>query len=47
MKILGGKNSKPVIGGKDPLSLNEALNLKNSKIKKFGDDFLITGIPTW
>jgi diaminohydroxyphosphoribosylaminopyrimidine deaminase/5-amino-6-(5-phosphoribosylamino)uracil reductase len=42
-KILGGKNSIPVIGGKDPFSLDEALNLQNSKIRKIGDDFLITG----
>ena len=42
-KILGGKNSKPVIGGKDPLSLAEALNLKNTNITNIGDDFLITG----
>ena len=42
-KILGGKHSKPVIGGKDPMNLTDALNLKNTKIRKIGDDFLITG----
>ena len=42
-KILGGKNSRPVIGGRDPISLDEALNLKDSTMEKIGKDFLITG----
>jgi diaminohydroxyphosphoribosylaminopyrimidine deaminase/5-amino-6-(5-phosphoribosylamino)uracil reductase len=42
-KILGGKDSKPVIGGKAPLSLEEAYQLKNQGIRKIGDDILITG----
>ncbi len=42
-KILGGRNSRPVIGGLDPASLSEARNLQEMKIKKIGDDFLLTG----
>lgn len=44
-KILGGKNSKPVIGGANPSSLGDALDLKDVKIKQIGEDLLITGYP--
>jgi len=42
-KILGGKNSRPVIGGASPDSLAETLNLKNVKIKKIGNDICVSG----
>jgi diaminohydroxyphosphoribosylaminopyrimidine deaminase / 5-amino-6-(5-phosphoribosylamino)uracil reductase len=41
-KILGGKHSRPVIGGASPDSLTEALNLKNVKVKKIGDDICVS-----
>lgn len=42
-KILCGRGSRPVVGGDDPLSLAEALNLINLRSRKVGDDLLITG----
>ena len=42
-KILGGKDSRPVIGGLNPASLSDALELKNIEFKKLGKDFSISG----
>lgn len=42
-KILGGKDSRPVIGGLNPSSLSDALELKNVEFKKLGKDFSISG----
>jgi diaminohydroxyphosphoribosylaminopyrimidine deaminase/5-amino-6-(5-phosphoribosylamino)uracil reductase len=42
-KILGGRDSRPVIGGKNPLSLDEAKKLRDYKIETAGDDIIISG----
>jgi diaminohydroxyphosphoribosylaminopyrimidine deaminase / 5-amino-6-(5-phosphoribosylamino)uracil reductase len=42
-KILTGRDSRPVIGGSSPFSLEEALQLKNIKIKKYGKDIAVSG----
>lgn len=42
-KILGGRNSRPVIGGDSPAALADALTLKNVKIKKIGEDICVAG----
>jgi diaminohydroxyphosphoribosylaminopyrimidine deaminase / 5-amino-6-(5-phosphoribosylamino)uracil reductase len=42
-KILTGRNSRPVIGGAGPLSLDEALQLKNITVKKYGNDIAVSG----
>ena len=42
-KILGGRDSRPVIGGENPLSLAEALELKDVKTFSLGNDFAIRG----
>lgn len=42
-KILGGEKSRPVIGGTDPASLADSLQLQDVIIKKLGDDICITG----
>jgi diaminohydroxyphosphoribosylaminopyrimidine deaminase / 5-amino-6-(5-phosphoribosylamino)uracil reductase len=42
-KILTGRDSRPVIGGGTPFSLEEALQLKNIKIKKYGKDIAVSG----
>ena len=44
-KILGGRNSRPVIGGENPSSLAEAFNLQDKCVKKIGDDICISGYP--
>jgi len=43
-KILGGKKSRPVIGGMDPLSLKECFDLEDITVRKVGEDIMITGI---
>jgi diaminohydroxyphosphoribosylaminopyrimidine deaminase/5-amino-6-(5-phosphoribosylamino)uracil reductase len=43
MKILGGRNSRPVIGGNNPLALAEAFKLKDIHITPLGDDLAIAG----
>ncbi len=42
-KILGGKNSRPVVGGANPLSLAESYNLKNISVEMLGDDISVSG----
>jgi len=42
-KILGGRHSRPVVGGPDPDTLTEALDLCNVRTGKVGTDLLITG----
>lgn len=42
-KILGGKGSRPVVGGKNPLSLNEAKLLRDYKLEIIGDDIIVSG----
>ncbi len=44
-KILGGSNSRPVVGGENPSSLSEALNIQNICVKKIGEDLCISGYP--
>ena len=43
--LLGGKNSRPVVGGQSPLSLSDAFALKNLSVRKLGHDFIFTGCP--
>ena len=42
-KILGGKNSRPVVGGFDPLNLENCHELENIKIQHYGNDIAISG----
>lgn len=42
-KILGGRDSRSVVGGDSPDSLEDALELKKSSCSRFGQDFMITG----
>lgn len=42
-KILGGCGSRPAVGGPDPLSLDEALPLQDTKVRRLGDDLLVEG----
>ena len=46
-KLLGGKDSKSVIAGPNPERMKEAVSLQQMEIKRFGEDFLLTGyIPS-
>ncbi|MCK5834385.1 MAG: bifunctional diaminohydroxyphosphoribosylaminopyrimidine deaminase/5-amino-6-(5-phosphoribosylamino)uracil reductase RibD [Lentisphaeria bacterium] len=42
-KILGGKESRPVVGGQNPVQLSEALELIDRKVEIFGQDIMISG----
>ena len=44
-KILGGRNSRTVVGGDNPLSLAEAFNLQKICVKKIGVDLCVSGYP--
>ncbi len=46
-KILGGKTSRPVVGGTDPANLCEAVNVRDVTTEKIGDDILMTGYPVY
>lgn len=42
-KILGGRNSRAVVGGADPGALAKALELKEVSVEKLGADISVTG----
>ena len=42
-KILGGRASRPVVGGAAPESLAEALPLRDVRTRRVGEDILVTG----
>jgi diaminohydroxyphosphoribosylaminopyrimidine deaminase/5-amino-6-(5-phosphoribosylamino)uracil reductase len=42
-KILGGKNSRPAVGGKDPEKMLDALELENVNVTRYGDDVAVSG----
>ena len=42
-KILGGRASRPVVGGNNPLKMADALDVEIVSVKSFGEDLLITG----
>ena len=44
-KILGGRGSRPSVGGPDPESIGEALELKDMRVRRAGRDWIVTGYP--
>jgi diaminohydroxyphosphoribosylaminopyrimidine deaminase/5-amino-6-(5-phosphoribosylamino)uracil reductase len=42
-KIIGGRDAVTSVGGRSPVSLNNAFKLKDMKTKRLGDDILIEG----
>ena len=42
-KILGGRDSRPAVGGASPETLGEALELKNIRVERLGKDVMIAG----
>jgi len=42
-KILGGRDSRCVVGGENPLSLSEAMNLDRVEIETIGNDLRVSG----
>ena len=46
-KLLGGNDGIPMSQGRGPLYMSDSLGLKNIKVKKYGDDILISGYPSY
>ena len=46
-KLLGGRGSRPVLGGPDPVSLSEAVTLERMKIAPLGRDWQVTAYPAY
>ena len=46
-KLLGGNDGIPMSKGKGPLNMSDSLELKDIKVKKYGDDILISGYPSY
>ena len=42
-KILGGRRSRPSVGGKNPLSLADAFNISDISVRKYGCDIALSG----
>ena len=42
-KILGGRDSRPAVGGASPETLAEALELKNVRVERLGEDVMMAG----
>jgi diaminohydroxyphosphoribosylaminopyrimidine deaminase/5-amino-6-(5-phosphoribosylamino)uracil reductase len=41
--VLGGKGSRPAVGGHDPTDLVDARRLQDAEMRRCGEDFLLTG----
>jgi diaminohydroxyphosphoribosylaminopyrimidine deaminase/5-amino-6-(5-phosphoribosylamino)uracil reductase len=46
-KILGGGDGIPMAGGRGPERMDQGLNLKDIRIRRFDNDILITGYPDY
>ena len=44
-KLLGGRDSRPVIGGPSPSRLSEAIDLNDMRTRRIGKSILVTGYP--
>ncbi len=44
-KILGGRGSRPSVGGENPDSIADALELERVTVRRLGRDFVISGYP--
>ncbi|MEW6001342.1 MAG: bifunctional diaminohydroxyphosphoribosylaminopyrimidine deaminase/5-amino-6-(5-phosphoribosylamino)uracil reductase RibD [Nitrospirota bacterium] len=45
-KIIGGKESFPAVGGRNFRKLEEAIKIKDLKVRRVGEDILLEGYPT-
>ena len=46
-KLLGGRGSRPVLGGPDPVALSEAVSLERMKITPLGCDWQVEAYPAY
>jgi diaminohydroxyphosphoribosylaminopyrimidine deaminase/5-amino-6-(5-phosphoribosylamino)uracil reductase len=42
-RLLGGRGSRPAVGGENPRGLADALPLVDTSVRRLGDDYLFTG----
>jgi len=47
MRILGGDDGFPMAKGGGPARMNQSIPLKDTELKSYGDDILITGYPEY
>jgi diaminohydroxyphosphoribosylaminopyrimidine deaminase/5-amino-6-(5-phosphoribosylamino)uracil reductase len=47
LKILGGSDGIPMALGPGRKRMDEALSLRDTKVKRFGDDLLVIGYPDY
>jgi len=43
--LLGGRHSRPAVGGPDPASLSDACRLRETTVRRIGPDLLVCGYP--
>jgi diaminohydroxyphosphoribosylaminopyrimidine deaminase/5-amino-6-(5-phosphoribosylamino)uracil reductase len=46
-KLLGGNDGIPMAKGKGPVYMDDSLKLEDIKVKKYGEDILISGYPAY
>jgi diaminohydroxyphosphoribosylaminopyrimidine deaminase/5-amino-6-(5-phosphoribosylamino)uracil reductase len=46
-KILGGSDGRPMALGKGPIRMDQSIVLKDTRIRRFGEDVLIVGYPVY
>ena len=46
-KLLGGNDGIPMSKGKGPVYMSDSFNLREIKVKKYGEDILISGYPVY
>ena len=46
-KLLGGRGSRPVLGGPDPAALSEAVRLDRLRVSELGCDLRIEAYPLY
>ena len=46
-KLLGGRGSRPVFGGADPVALSEAIGLDRLRVSHMGCDLRIEAYPLY
>ena len=44
-KILGGRGSRPSVGGENPQTIAEAFPLKNMRVRRLGRNIMVTAEP--
>jgi len=45
--LLGGSDAVPMVGGKSPARISDAVRLKGVEVGRFGEDISVTGVPVW